>query len=234
MNAAQALFHETTSQHAHNLEQQQHSNWWNPVQTTWESWNQPIEDDPPLTKDAMKEREHRYFADQVDDIVPFWIQGVEAAERGGQVSKLSEFLESLENRHNSNVWPPHVHNPWQNPGSRSIIGGRAHGWEQGSLEDHGWGLLRVDWGSQDKSGSSCNTNGRNSCTPSEDQHSFWCDPANPESDDAFNFVEEIATQEAADERRKQKMHSFFELSTDEKVKRIDDLIRTLHSHSQRA
>ncbi|KAI3621815.1 hypothetical protein WG66_015171 [Moniliophthora roreri] len=215
MNTDQALFHETTSQHAHNLEVlQDQSAWWNPLQTSWESWNHPIEQDLPLTKDAMKDREHRYFADQVDDLVPFWIRGVEAAERGGQVSKLSDFLESLEDRYNTNtnVWPPRVHNPWRNPDAHSFIGGRDHDWEQKSAgHNDGWGLVHVNWDSQAKSLSSWDSNEQNIYNVSENRTTRRSEPREGGSGDLYNFVEEIAVQEAADEQRKRQMHSFFEV-----------------------
>jgi len=58
------------------------------------AWTAPIRDNPPLSLAEMKVRESRIHVDSVQDMVPFWIRGVEAAERG-EVLSLEEFLDSL-------------------------------------------------------------------------------------------------------------------------------------------
>ena len=41
-----------------------------------------LEEDPQLTMAELKERMRQVHVDQVRDMVPFWIQGVVAAEKG--------------------------------------------------------------------------------------------------------------------------------------------------------
>ncbi|KAG0696030.1 hypothetical protein DFH29DRAFT_1004918 [Suillus ampliporus] len=44
------------------------------------------------------------------------------------------------------------------------------------------------------------------------------------------FVDDIALQEAADEDRRRRMHRFFEMPTDQKVLKINEIIRYLHAN----
>ncbi|PBK89195.1 hypothetical protein ARMGADRAFT_1083741 [Armillaria gallica] len=46
---------------------------------------------------------------------------------------------------------------------------------------------------------------------------------------SYAFVEDIARQEGANAERRGKMHDFFEMPTDKKVQRIDELIRSLQT-----
>ncbi|KAK1228624.1 hypothetical protein PQX77_008218 [Marasmius sp. AFHP31] len=222
MNPHQALKHESSPEHAKNAAMNEPN--WGPLECNWDGgWAQPIEDDPPLSKEAMKDREHRYFADQVDDLVPFWIRSVKAAEHG-EVLKLSDFLESLEDR---NIWPPRVPNPWRNPEAQSVIGGKGGSrndwnpdWDMAlGWESHSAGQSDVSWGGNERSGFKKGI-GRYESKKDES----WSKLRERMGHD---FVEDIAVQEAADDSRKHEMHLFFELPTAEKVKRIDDLIRSL-------
>nr|GAT44078.1 predicted protein [Mycena chlorophos] len=43
------------------------------------------------------------------------------------------------------------------------------------------------------------------------------------------FVEEIATEEAADASKKERLHEFYDMPTDAKVKRIEEVIRSLRA-----
>ncbi|KAL0578592.1 hypothetical protein V5O48_003383 [Marasmius crinis-equi] len=249
MNPHQALIHESSPQHAEKAAMNE-PHWWGPMECNWESdeaWAQPIVDDPPLSKEAMKDREHRYFADQVDDLVPFWIRSVEAAEHG-EVLKLSDFLESLEDR---DIWPPRVPNPWRNPEAQSVIGGKGgsrNGWTPDWDMALGWkSHSEVSWGSNEQNGISQKGAGGEW---RHDHRKSKLGYSHPQERVGHDFVEDIATQEAADDVRRHEMHVFFEvrtafiplqafidpfifhfvkqLPTTEKVKRIHDLIRSLH------
>ncbi|KAJ7071156.1 hypothetical protein C8F01DRAFT_1109345 [Mycena amicta] len=41
------------------------------------------------------------------------------------------------------------------------------------------------------------------------------------------FVERIATEEAADEARKERLHTFYQMPTEEKLKKIEEIVRSL-------
>jgi len=51
-------------------------------------------DDQVLTSAELRVKENQVHVDHVQDMVPFWMRGVEAAERG-EVLKLEGFLETL-------------------------------------------------------------------------------------------------------------------------------------------
>ncbi|KAG6911541.1 hypothetical protein DXG01_011843 [Tephrocybe rancida] len=61
-----------------------------------EAWDGPLtKGEPELSREEIKMRESRLHVDLVRDMVPFWIRGVEAAERG-EVLRLEDFLAKLE------------------------------------------------------------------------------------------------------------------------------------------
>ncbi|KAG7099053.1 hypothetical protein E1B28_000928 [Marasmius oreades] len=230
MNPTQALGHEASLEHANNAAMDD-SNWWGVPDSNWhKSWDidaVPIVDHAPLSKEAMKDREHRYFADQVDDLIPFWLRSVKAAERG-EVLKLTDFLDSLEDR---DIWPPRVPNPWRFPEAQSFVGGKARSkdnWapDQESVHDcwRGWGShsgykSNTSWGSDERNGFS--VKGKEV----RNHRMKWGPRISMEN--GHDFVEEIAVQKAVNDARKHEMHIFYELPTPEKIKRIQDLIRSL-------
>ncbi|KAG6878643.1 hypothetical protein C0993_001166 [Termitomyces sp. T159_Od127] len=125
------------------------------------AWDEPEKNEFELTKEEVRMRESQTHVDLVRDMVPFWIRGVEAAERG-EVLRLEEFLETLE----------------------------TSGWG-GCVDDDGWGngWKIVD---EKKRKESRRRKRRQRQTNS------------------YQFVEDVARRHAADEARKQRMHSFFE------------------------
>ncbi|TDL28595.1 hypothetical protein BD410DRAFT_232962 [Rickenella mellea] len=50
--------------------------------------------------------------------------------------------------------------------------------------------------------------------------------------DGHSFVDEIAFKSSVSEERRQEMHAFYKMSTDEKVSRIQELVYRLHEQSQ--
>lgn len=126
------------------------------------AWDEPQKGASELTKEEVKIRECQMRVDLVRDMVPFWIRGVEAAERG-EVLRLEEFLETLE----------------------------TSGWGE-CVGNDGWGKSSCKDGKKRKK--SRRRKGRQGRT------------------EGYEFVEDVARQEAADEGRKQRMHSFFEVT----------------------
>ncbi|KAK7468745.1 hypothetical protein VKT23_003248 [Stygiomarasmius scandens] len=207
---------------------------WEEYHQNPDDWFLPTpQDESKLTKDQLRDREHRHWADTLQDYIPFWLRSIEAATRG-EVLKLSDFLDSLEQ---SNTWPPRGPTPWTHPDAQSRYGGLAnrqsseHTWHWGSANGHDdaarWGVddkeIAPKWGAgheSHSSGASCKV-----ATSFRHQNMILHDAKD------FDFVEDIARQAAVDGTRKQKMHNFFELPTEEKVKRIYALIHTLRSTS---
>ncbi|KIK70831.1 hypothetical protein GYMLUDRAFT_32899 [Collybiopsis luxurians FD-317 M1] len=147
-------------------------------------------------------------------MVPFWIRGVQAAERG-QVLRLEEFLDSLE----TESWPPRGPDVWAHPDRHSNYGGRPlNTW------DTAWNNDVKKWADSVSAASA--ESGRT--TPNK--RSVTPQPCSPQSvRDPHSLVEVVARRNAVSENRKLEMYSFLELPTNEKVKRIDDLIRSLRS-----
>ncbi|GAW06012.1 hypothetical protein LENED_007904 [Lentinula edodes] len=182
-----------------------------------------------MTKEQLRSKEHQYFADQVDDMIPFWIRGIEAAERG-EVLRLEEFLDSLENEADTDTWPPRGPNPWTHRDRHSNYGGRA--WEQTDWDNHNDNNDIAKWIAEE-SVSSAESGGRVIGRSHNSNHRVIQSKSKSQlfesvQDGANSLVEVVARQNSADENRKREMYSFLELSTNEKVKKIDDLIRALH------
>ncbi|KAJ3928313.1 MAG: hypothetical protein NXY57DRAFT_1041731 [Lentinula lateritia] len=209
----------------------------NPWETTGPSadaWLVPATDHhhefTTMTKEQLRSKEHQYFADQVDDMIPFWIRGIEAAERG-EVLRLEEFLDSLENEADLETWPPRGPNPWTHRDRHSNYGGRA--WEQTDWDVHNDNNDITKWIAED-SVSSAESGGRVIGRSHSSNHRVIHSKSKSQlfesvQDGAKSLVEVVARQNSADENRKREMYSFIELSTNEKVKKIDDLIRALRS-----
>lgn len=138
MSTDAAVEHERDSvEHARNVSDVE---MWNPRPD--DAWVMP-EDDTPLTFDELKLRTQQLHVDQVRDMVPFWMKGVEAAERG-EVLRLEDFLEKLAGEDRWGVagindpWGPSV-GPWPTDhpwGAPVPVIAQDDGW--GKISNHGW------------------------------------------------------------------------------------------------
>ncbi|KIK07441.1 hypothetical protein K443DRAFT_673356 [Laccaria amethystina LaAM-08-1] len=177
--------------------------WWDTVDTDAEAWGKPIQEDAPATIEEMKMRESQIHVDLVRDMVPFWIRSVKAAERG-EVLKLEEFLEEMAQRQAS--WSLGA------PGRRCEQSSSTRGWSN----HDGWGIGEpgvVLWGESHETRETVKKGGNR----------------RRKQNDGFQFVEKVANSQAAGKERKQQMHNFFEMPTDEKVRKIDEVIQRLRS-----
>ncbi|KAF8213180.1 hypothetical protein K438DRAFT_1080540 [Mycena galopus ATCC 62051] len=200
-NIHAALRHERNSEHARNV--QESNMWWNPGAGETQDWNAPLEEEPPLTKEELQMREHQFHVERIADIVPYWIKCVNAAADGEEL-RLEPFLNSLQDV--SDSWMTSIPNPW----------GQATGagaWDNRGGETR-WGVHPISSGHGSRSRTG---------PPSVAIDT----PAT-----GYAFVENIARQECVtDADRKWRMHTFFEMPTQEKVKKIDELVRYLQSAS---
>ena len=253
MNTRVAQHHERHSaEHARNTAELEI--WWNPPAPDAAAWNAPIAEDPPLTIEEMKLRESRMHVDHVQDMVPFWIRGVKAAEKG-EVLRLEHFLETLQEA--SDAWRHSTsQTPWMNTISEQGWGqwskdwGRVDGWDTNAQVD-AWGTTSTSSanGSRIRSESAFEVRRRRQKggwhrrrMKSEKDRSIQ----KKSFSNAFDFVEHVARQRSADEEQKRRMHTFFDvrqiahiphsclmnvfqMPTHEKIKKIDEVIRCLHA-----
>jgi hypothetical protein len=228
--------------------------WWNPPAQDAAAWTAPIVEDPPLTIEEMKMRESRMRVDQVQDMVPFWIKGVEAAAKG-EVLRLEQFLETLQEA--SDTWLNSTSDiPWMHADPE-----QGWGEEWGKLD--GWNVDSLDkWAARSPpsmNGSSVGSDSRVRRRPVKSgrqrremgsQRNRSISRKRDSFATTFDFVEHVARQQSADEERKQRMHTFFDvrqsyqstdscltnvfqMPTDEKLEKIDEVIRYLHASHER-
>ncbi|KAF4573056.1 hypothetical protein EYR36_007566 [Pleurotus pulmonarius] len=172
------------------------------------AWGDAPLDDHPQTIEEFKAKESQIRADQVHDMVPFWIRGIEAANQG-RVLRLEEFLESLAEK-----------DSWRgDSGDHSGWGDDSRGWgaKPGAKRwDTVTGSNKLDRDSARTEDDPSLTQARPTPEPNKSGN-MLCDP----------FVEDVALQEAVGVDRKKRMQKFLELGTDDKLQAIQALIHDL-------
>lgn len=227
MSTQAAMDHErNSSDHAQNVSD------WGPQ--PHDLWVMP-RDDTPLTADELKARTRQVHVDQVRDMVPFWMKGVEAAQNG-EVLRLEDFLEELAAQDRWGVtglddpWGPSI-GPWpvDHPWGAVVSGGGADPWGKvpddpwGRVDEDPWGKV-ADWGVDEDSTLSLHmdrtvSDRRGNCRRDKSGGKRKGKKNRPRGNgksklqDPYTFVEDIARQQAADAERKKKMHDFYKVCT---------------------
>lgn len=193
---------------------------WNPPAQDAAAWNAPIANDLPLTIEELKRRETQAHVDHVQDMVPFWIKGVEAAEKG-EVLRLEHFLETLQEASDAWMHPP-SENSW-------VAGNSDQGWNQDWGNVDRWDGGVNAWGTPRSSAKGSIRSEQNSSSSSqvrrrrqipgptsgprrqqmESQRDRNINRPRQSFTNAFDFVEYIAKQKLATEEQKRQMHTFF-------------------------
>ncbi|TFK36850.1 hypothetical protein BDQ12DRAFT_724678 [Crucibulum laeve] len=197
--------------------------WWNSSSPDAAAWDVPIVEEPPLTVDKMKMREHRFHVDQVYDMVPFWIRGVEAAQKG-EVLRLESFLDTLEE------------DPWARFAGVSVVrDNSSDGWNNNDWDPAAGDIPNVatdanagckgEWNRIDRNWK--HKASRQSLHPQTSSTTISHNHRSHTRQHNRAFLERVAKHHPMDDARKQKMESFYDMSTDEKVKKIDEVIRSL-------
>ncbi|KAJ7103662.1 hypothetical protein B0H15DRAFT_813121 [Mycena belliarum] len=214
----------TIQNDAHNDEES--GAWWDTNHNP--DWNAPLEEDPPLTRDELQMREHQYHVERVADIVPYWIKCVEAAAKGEEL-RLEPFLNSLKDA--SQSWMT-SDNPWALTSGPGAWGDTGDADRWGVHPDKG--TISSSRGSNTQAGTRSRTaaTGGSATGRAPDKRKGRRARTNMDHQKtAYAFVEDIARQEAADAQRKRRMHKFYEMSTEEKVQKITEIVRYLRSGS---
>ncbi|KAH7885910.1 hypothetical protein F5I97DRAFT_1809116, partial [Phlebopus sp. FC_14] len=208
-----ALRHEQTSrEHARHVSER---NWWR--QCDESGWD--ASEYPSLTSEGLQQWEMHTHVDHVFDLVPFWQRAVDAAERG-QVLRLEEFLEKMEGG-----------GGWRT--ANEVLGMLGEGRLAASADgEDGLSVEAASDGTKSSSGGWKKgwavEHGRQVRPRSE--HVHWDEEVVASGEDVQRFVESVARQTAVNEERRQQMHRFFEMSTEEKIQKIQETIHFLRNH----
>ena len=194
-NMRAALRHEQTfSEHARHISEAE-AEWWKPQGDR--SWGSS--DPPRLTSEGLRTWEMQTHVDHVYDLVPFWMRGVDAAERG-EVLRMEEFLQKME-----------ADGGWR---TADEVWGMLEGWSPPNHQEgsDGWG--RRDVPSVHKGGTDSTSDDQSTGWVAKEEWGVLNDHSSPRDGEnvTHSFVDGIARQESADEKKRRRMHQFFRVS----------------------
>lgn len=184
------------------------------------AWNQAVDQSGWQVEDTSyldsKTLEHQGHAGGVDALIPFWIQGVNAAENGEEVQKMEQFYDKVD-AHDDSSWYPErklgaewgcTANEWGESGAAAnwTAAAETGGWGaspdlsgwggspdgQPQWEEGGWKLSDKGYGSDDTERQE-NSALRRRVRKSEDVETFvskYADDAEPERrQQIYEFLE---------------------------------------------
>ncbi|TFK56959.1 hypothetical protein OE88DRAFT_1722019 [Heliocybe sulcata] len=244
-----------------------------PIDNAWGGWEEPQDHSAWFQQPApgeepwdLRDLEKMDHVDMVYELVPWWREGVKAAE-SGIVMKMADFLEQIEARHRDGVVAQDsqadeedMDNPWRprdpQDEARAWLEGSAmpreqydewgrpigcsgQQWDQHPQEqDPEWKMILDEadrsspWGNSDKTrtddgpvlervnyGPQDVQDGSEQPPPASDSQ--------PNEQDSWRFVEAVARRRAANGRRKNDMHTFYQMPTEDKLRNIQTLIHDL-------
>jgi len=217
MTIKQAITHEDSAQHSSRAEAYG-------LQAT--SSAVPTSDILSGLRRAEQERSH--WTDLSPNLVSFWRRGLEAAERGEEAESMHEFLDKLEEE----LADQSSQDRWGSPAVED------DGW--------GWGAPAEDWTpAPDVWASAWGTpvaqvptkvqqvhhrrEGSSSITSMHQEGTLpdRNEAHDDDNDDAASFVENFLQHHTVDARRKERMRIFYEMPTEQKVRKIHEVIRDL-------
>ncbi|KAI0307703.1 hypothetical protein B0F90DRAFT_50917 [Multifurca ochricompacta] len=216
MTVKQAIIHETSAQHSSKAEVCN-------IQTSSVRQN-PTSDISLSLRIAEQERSH--WRDWSPSLVCFWRRGLEAAERGEEAEPMHEFLDRLE--------------------EELAEKGIQDRWGTSPVDGWGWGTPAEDWTpAPDVWASSWNKpiakvpssvkhvrrRREDSSITSVHREGNAFDRNDAHQDDNGGndaaFVEDFLQCHAVDARRGERMRMFYDMPTDQKIRKIQEIIRDL-------
>jgi len=215
MTIKQAVTHESSTQHSSRAAY---------VLQATSAVRNPTCDILSTLRRAEEERSH--WMDLTPNLISFWHRGVVAAERGEESESMQEFLDKLE---------------------EELQNSQGH-WGNCPVEDEGWGwgspaedwtpapdVWASAWGTpiaqvpqkvhHRREGSSSITSMHQEGTIPERDGAHVGDNEH----DAASFVENFLQRHAVDARRRERMRIFYEMPTEQKIRKIQEVISDLHA-----
>ncbi|KAI9445311.1 hypothetical protein H4582DRAFT_907457 [Lactarius indigo] len=216
MTVKQAMAHEVSMQHSTKAEVCN-------LQFASSAGNDPAHS--MLSSRRVAEQEHDYWADLSPRIVGFWRKGLEAAERGEEAESMHDFLDKLEselaekNRQDRWVSSPADGWGWGTPAAE------AEDWTPApDAWAAGWGKPVVTKGPANTRRVRRRREGNSSTTSMHREGSVF---GRDDGDEDTAFVENFLRGHGVDASRKERMRSFYEMPTDQKIQKIQEVIRDL-------
>ncbi|KAH9984652.1 hypothetical protein BJV74DRAFT_584050 [Russula compacta] len=217
MTVKQAVAHEGSAQHSSRAEAYG-------LQVTSSAARNPTSDILSSLRRAEQQRGH--WTDLSPNLVSFWRRGLEAAERGEEAESMHDFLDKLEEE-------------LADPSNQ------AH-WGSSPVEDDGWGwgAPAEDWTPTPDVWASAwgkpvakvpakvqqvhhRREGSSSITSMHREGTIFDRDDAQNEDGATSFVENFLQRHAVDGRRRERMRIFYEMPTEQKIRKIQEVIRDL-------
>jgi hypothetical protein len=210
MSVKQAIAHEVSVQHSSNAEVYS-------LQVASSSGNNPTFG--ALSTRRVAEHEHGHWTDLSPRIVGFWRKGLEAAERGEEAESMHEFLDRLEEElaeeNRQGGWPSSPVGGWG-------WGTPAEDWTPAAdVWASGWGKPVPAKGPPNARHKHRRREGHSSTT------SMHREVERNGNGDDVPFVENFLRCHGVDPNRRERMRSFYEMPTDQKIQKIEEVIRDL-------
>jgi len=217
MTAKQAVTHERSAQHSSTAE----ANGLDAAQSAVENPTDEI-----LSSLRKAEQERNHWTDLSPNLVSFWRRGLVAAERGEEAESMQDFLDKLEEELVAqNSWS---NSPVEN--DRWGWGAPAEDWTPApDVWASAWGKsipqvpAKVQQVHQRREGSSSITSMQREGTILNRDEAH----GDGHQDDPTSFVDKYLQRHAVDARQRERMRTFYEMPTDQKVRKIQEVIRDL-------
>jgi len=208
MTIKQAVTHESSAQHSSRAEVG--------LQAISSAIRKPTSDILSSLRRAEQGRSH--WTDLSPNLVSFWRRGLVAAERGEEAESMHEFLDKLEEELQSSQ-------------------GR---WGNSPVEDEGWGwgtpaedwtpdpdVWASAWGTPVAQVPQQVHHRREGSSSITSMHQEGTTPDRDGAHDATSFVENFLQHHAVDARQRERMRIFYEMPTEQKIRKIQEVIRDL-------
>ncbi|KLO17072.1 hypothetical protein SCHPADRAFT_937427 [Schizopora paradoxa] len=163
-------------------------------------------------------QEQMQRVDSLREFIPFWIEQVEAANRGEKELRLEAFLDTL--------YAGKANDPWSADWEAPAPAWAVDTGQDNSPWDAGASAWAVEAAEVDPSSDTAHGVQREG-SEHEEEDSSVSSAEDASDQDAFMFVEKVARMESISEDRKRNLYDFYKCPTHVKITRIQELIIAL-------